>query len=34
MGSIKIACRGGQNHRIDRDVVAARYRQAFGELPW
>jgi len=34
MGSIKIASRGGQNHRIDRDIVAARYRQAFGELPW
>ena len=34
MGSIKIASRGGQNHRIDPDDVAARYRSAFGELPW
>ncbi|HSC97450.1 MAG TPA: carbohydrate kinase family protein [Casimicrobiaceae bacterium] len=34
MGSIKIACRGGQNHRIDREVIGARYRQAFGELLW
>jgi len=34
MGSIKIASRGGQNHRIDREVVADRYREAFGDLPW
>jgi adenosine kinase len=34
MGSIKIACRGGQNHRIDRELVAQRYFDAFGERPW
>ena len=34
MGSIKIECRGGQNHVVDRDVVAERYRKAFGERPW
>jgi len=34
MGSIKIACRGGQNHRIDRELVAQRYLDAFGERPW
>jgi adenosine kinase len=31
LGSIKIASRGGQNHVIDRDTVAARYATAFGE---
>ena len=34
LGSIKIASRGGQNHAIDRDIVAKRYREAFGEQPW
>ncbi len=34
MGSIKIACRGGQNHVVDREAVAERYREAFGERPW
>ncbi len=35
MGSIKIAHRGGQNHRPSRDEIAARYRAAFGhELGW
>ena len=34
LGSIKIACRGGQNHGVDRDLVARRYREAFGEAPW
>jgi adenosine kinase len=34
MGSIKIASRGGQNHAVDRDLVAARYHAAFGERPW
>jgi adenosine kinase len=34
MGSIKIASRGGQNHRVERDDVAERYRKAFGERPW
>jgi adenosine kinase len=31
MGSIKIAHRGGQNHKLTRDDIAERYRQAFGE---
>ena len=34
MGTIKIECRGGQNHAVDRDTIALRYRDAFGELPW
>jgi adenosine kinase len=34
MGSIKIASRGAQNHVVDRDLVATRYREAFGERPW
>jgi adenosine kinase len=34
LGSIKIACRGGQNHRIDRELVTQRYLEAFGERPW
>jgi adenosine kinase len=31
MGSIKIAHRGGQNHRPTHDAIAARFREAFGE---
>jgi len=31
MGAIKIAHRGGQNHRPSRDEIAARFREAFGE---
>ena len=27
MGSIKIASRGGQNHALDRDTIASRYRE-------
>jgi adenosine kinase len=34
LGSIKIASRGGQNHRIDRDSVGERYHAAFGAYPW
>jgi adenosine kinase len=34
LGSIKIASRGGQNHRIDRDIVGERYHAAFGAYPW
>lgn len=30
MGSIKIACRGGQNHRPSRHEIEARYLKAFG----
>jgi adenosine kinase len=31
MGSIKIAHRGGQNHKPARSEIAARYEKAFGE---
>jgi adenosine kinase len=31
MGSIKIAHRGGQNHRPSRDAIAGRFRETFGE---
>ncbi|MDR1368477.1 MAG: carbohydrate kinase family protein [Candidatus Accumulibacter sp.] len=34
MGAIKIAYRGGQNHRLGRDEVARRYAAAFGKAPW
>lgn len=34
MGAMKIACRGGQNHRPDRDAIASRFAQAFGEDLW
>jgi len=30
IGAIKIAERGGQNHRFTRDEIAVRYREAFG----
>jgi adenosine kinase len=31
---LKIAQRGGQNHRFTRDEIADRYRQNFGSTPW
>jgi len=34
MGSLKIACRGGQNHRFSRDEVADRFKQSFGMKMW
>jgi adenosine kinase len=34
LGSIKIASRGGQNHRVTRDEISQRYREAFGSNPW
>jgi len=34
MGSIKIAHRGGQNHKLAREHIAERYEFAFGEKPW
>jgi adenosine kinase len=30
MGAIKIASRGGQNHRVTREEIAGRFRKAFG----
>ena len=34
MGALKIAHRGGQNHRPTRADIAARYTKAFGQSPW
>jgi len=34
LGAIKIASRGAQNHRLDRAMVEARFKQAFGRSPW
>jgi adenosine kinase len=34
LGAIKIARRGGQNHRFTRDEIAQRYQEAFGTRPW
>jgi adenosine kinase len=34
LGALKIASRGGQNHRFDRSEIEARYRQAFGTSLW
>jgi len=34
MGAIKIEQHGPQNHSIDRESVAARYRAVFGVTPW
>jgi adenosine kinase len=34
IGAIKIASRGGQNHRFDRAEIEERYKEAFGAAPW
>jgi len=34
IGSIKIANRGGQNHRFTRDEIGERFREAFGTRIW
>ena len=34
MGSIKIAHRGGQNHKLTREEIAEHYSTAFGEKLW
>jgi adenosine kinase len=34
LGALKVASRGAQNHRADRETVEARYRQSFRESPW
>ena len=34
MGAIKVASRGGQNHRPSRDEIADRFTAAFGHAPW
>ena len=33
-GALKIAHRGGQNHRFTRDEIGVRYREAFGSTIW
>jgi adenosine kinase len=34
IGALKIASRGGQNHRFDRAEIETRYKEAFGASPW
>ena len=34
LGSLKIASRGGQNHVVDRDVLAATYHRHYGHHLW
>ena len=34
MGAIKIAHRGGQNHALPDEEIQARFKRAFGYLPW
>ena len=34
MGAIKIASRGGQNHRPGREEIAVRYTRTFGQQLW
>ena len=34
LGSVKIASRGGQNHAVGRERIAALYSDAFGETLW
>jgi adenosine kinase len=34
MGAVKIEASGGQNHAIDRNGIAHRFKEAFGYLPW
>ena len=34
MGSLKIAKRGGQNHKAAREEIAAKYKECFNHDPW
>jgi adenosine kinase len=34
MGAVKIEHAGAQNHPIDREAIARRYLQAYGNRPW
>lgn len=34
LGALKIGSRGGQNHAVNRERVAALYRESFGSSPW
>jgi adenosine kinase len=34
LGALKIGARGGQNHTVTRESVAALHRRSFGNEPW
>jgi adenosine kinase len=34
LGALKISSRGGQNHPVNRERVAALYAESFGRSPW
>ena len=34
LGAMKIAKRGGQNHKATREEIAAKYKDSFGHSPW
>ena len=34
MGAVKIESQGAQNHPVDREAIALRFEQAYGERPW
>jgi len=34
LGSVKIASRGGQNHIVEREKIAALYQERFGQAPF
>ena len=34
LGALKIGSRGGQNHAVNRDAVAALYHRQYGSYPW
>jgi len=34
MGALKIEQQGAQNHHVDREAVATRFAQAYGNRPW
>ena len=34
LGALKISSRGGQNHAVNRERVAALYAKSFGASPW
>ncbi|MGE5524385.1 MAG: carbohydrate kinase family protein [Rhodospirillaceae bacterium] len=34
LGALKIACRGGQNHRFTRDQIGVLYKESFGTRIW
>jgi len=34
LGAIKIACRGGQNHRYTREEIGVRFKESYGMTLW